>query len=172
MRCSSSVVVVVSAILAGTLGGCGARGTGARPVAFFGGRPSAVSTGVASKRTRNLALKIQLSPVPLKLSDNRRVEVRIVLENISGKFVQLEFTTTQRFEILVKDDTGRVLEKWSEDRLFEPAAGYVGINPGEHVEYTATVATRDMQPGKRYAVEGFFPELPDLNAAAGLVPEN
>lgn len=172
MRCSPLITTVLAAVLAGAVGGCGAHRSGPRPFSFFSGKPVPAATGAASKRTHNLALRLQLSPVPLALSDNRRVDVRIVLENIASKFVQLEFPTTQRFEILVKDETGRILEKWSEDRLFEPTPGYVGINPGEHVEYNANVATRDMHAGTRYVVEGFFPGFPELKAAAAIVPQN
>ena len=85
--------------------------------------------------------------------------------------MQLQFPTTQRIDVLILDDTGKTIVKWSEDRIFAQSIDYVGINPGEHVEYTASVPTRDLQAGKRYVVQGLFPSFSDLKAEEALVPE-
>ena len=38
------------------------------------------------------------------------------------------------------------------------------INPGEHVEYSETIATRELSPGKVFAVEVVVPAYPELDA--------
>ena len=99
------------------------------------------------------------------------MEAVIRLENVSARFFQLEFPTTQRFDVLVREEAGGVVAQWSEDRVFEGVPGYVGINPGEYVEYRAVLPTRDMQPGKRYSVTAVFPNRKDLKVELPLVPE-
>ena len=122
-------------------------------------------------RTHGLALTLRLEPVPVKLSETRRLEATLVLKNVSSRFIPLEFPTTQRFDLLVRDAAGKEVVQWSEDRAFEAEPGYVGINPGEHLQYNAAFSTRDLQPGKRYTVTAFFPTREDLKVELPLAPE-
>ena len=162
--------VVAAAAVLGLLSGCGTTKKIVQYVPFVS-KPAPAQAGVSRKRTRNLALKMEIVPLPVRLSDARQFEVRIRLENISRKFVQLQFPTSQRIELLVRDDTGKTIVKWSEDRLFENVVGYVGINPGEHVEYSANIPTRDLGVGRKYVVTGFFPSFGELKAETTIVPE-
>ena len=41
-------------------------------------------------------------------------------------------------------------------------AGTVLINPGEHIYYPETIATRELTPNKVFIVEVFFPQYPEL----------
>jgi hypothetical protein len=120
---------------------------------------------------KGLAFKMELSPKPIKLSDVRQISVKISLENVSRRFVQLQFPTTQRIEILVRDDKGRLVTQWSEDRAYEPIPGYVGINRGERIEYATTISTRDLHAGKSYTVLGFLPNYDKLKSEQVIVPE-
>lgn len=165
---------VVLAISLGALAGCSTTSQIAGGTwRLLTGQPShPAPAGVASKRTSNLAMKMQLSPVPVRLPDTRQIEVLIRLENISSRFVQLEFPTSQRIEILVQDQTGKQILRWSEDHSFEPVSAYVGINPGEHVEYAESISTRDMQPGQKYTVTAFFPSFEKLKAEEVIVPQS
>jgi hypothetical protein len=78
--------------------------------------------------------------------------------------VQLIFPTEQRIEILLHDSTGRVVTRWSDNRAFEEQPSTLLINPGEHVEYSETIATRELSPGKVFAVEVVVPAYPELDA--------
>ena len=127
--------------------------------------------GVTRVRTRRLAMEMRLNPLPVKLSDSRHLDVRITLENRSKRFVQLEFPSTQRIELLINED-GKLVTKWSDDQIFGPGPSYVGINPGERVEYASTISTRDLKAGRSYTVTGFFPSFEELTAQQTLVPEN
>ena len=55
-----------------------------------------------------------------------------------------------------------VLTKWSENHAIKEKPGTVLINPGEHVEYKESIATRDLTPGKVFTAEVVFPKYPDL----------
>ncbi|MDP9291530.1 MAG: BsuPI-related putative proteinase inhibitor [Verrucomicrobiota bacterium] len=122
-------------------------------------------------RTKNLALSMTVAPMPLHLSDTRQLRITIVLANVSKRFVQLAFPTTQRMEILVRDESGKIVTQWSEDQSFENSADYISINAGERLEYSATISTRDMTAGRKYTIESFFPNYPDLIARQPLVAE-
>lgn len=122
-------------------------------------------------RTKFLTLTMQLAPLPLKLSEARQLKVSLLLANKSKKFVQLEFPTTQRIEVLVRDKAGKMVTQWSEDQAFASVGSYAVINPGERLEYSASVSTRDMAAGKEYVVEGFFPHFEELRARTSIVPE-
>ena len=137
--------------------------------AFQGSKSGGDRKGVV--RTKNLLLAMDLSPLPLKLSEVRMLKVVISLTDMSGKAVHLEFPTTQRFEILVRDKSGRQLVQWSEDELFTTEPTFVTINPREHLEYEASVATRDLVAGQQYVVEGFFLNYKDLKIRKTIVPE-
>lgn len=120
---------------------------------------------------KNLVLEMQVSPQPLKLGEARQLQANIVLKNVSKKFVGLEFPTTQRIEVLIRDKTGKLLTQWSEDRTFDNEPSYIGLNPGERLEYSASLPTRDMRPGESYTVEGFFPNFDDLKVRKSLTPQ-
>lgn len=128
-------------------------------------------SGSDSGRSKKLTLEMRLDPQPLKLSESRQIHATVVLRNNSKKFVGLEFPTTQRIEVLVRDKTGKVITKWSDDRAFENEPSYVSLNPGERLEYSALLATRDMHAGESYLVESFFPNFDELKVRKSVVPE-
>jgi Intracellular proteinase inhibitor len=113
-------------------------------------------------RLRGLSLDLKLSSQPVKLSEVRQLEVKITLTNVSKRAVSLEFPTDQRIEILLKNPTDAVLTTWSDNRAFDPKSGLVLINPGEHIFYPETIATRELTPNKVFVVEVFFPQYPEL----------
>ena len=113
-------------------------------------------------RLRGLLLDLKLSSQPVKLSEVRQLEVKITLTNVSKRAVALEFPTDQRIEILLKNPTDAVLTTWSDNHAFDPKPGTVLINPGEHIFYPETIATRELTPNKVFVVEVFFPQYPEL----------
>lgn len=124
----------------------------------------------AGKEWKQLVPTISIDPTPLKLSDVRTMKVTLQLANRGKKLAQLEFPTTQRIEVLVKDATGKRIEQWSEDQAFQNEPTLVAINPAERLEYTATVATRELKAGQVYTVEGFFPNFEQLRATKQITP--
>jgi hypothetical protein len=115
-------------------------------------------------KIRGLALTVELPSEPVKLSEMRQLPVHIVLTNRGDKAVELQFPTEQRIEILLHDSTGRIVTRWSDNRAFENKPSTLLINPGEHVEYSETIATRELEAGKVFAVEVTVPAYPELDA--------
>src|ERR1022692_949780 len=113
-------------------------------------------------RLRGLVLDLKLSPQPVKLSEVRQLEVKITLNNVSKRAVALDFPTDQRIEMYLKNSSDVVLATWSDNHAFDANAGAVLVNPGEHIYYPETIATRELTPNKVFIVEVFFPQYPEL----------
>ena len=120
---------------------------------------------------KRLTLTMSVEPLPLKLSEVRQLKVSLQLTNRSRKLIQLEFPTTQRIEVLVRSANGKMVEQWSEDQSFASEPTIVTINPGERLEYTVPISTRDMAAGQPYTIEAFFPNYEQLKANKSIIPQ-
>ena len=134
------------------------------------GKGGAVETVTRTVGGKTLTLSMSLDPDPVKLTDSRQFKVSMRVANQSKKLVQLEFPTTQRIEVIVRNTAGKLVEQWSEDRSFANEPGMVSINPGEHLEYAATLSTRDMVAGEAYVVEALFPQYEPLRLQKMVTP--
>ena len=115
-----------------------------------------------NRRLRGLVLNLQVSPQPVRLSEVRQIEVRLTVSNLGGRMVNLEFPTDQRIEVQLLNSSDAVLTKWSDNHAINEKPSSVLINPGEHIEYKETIATRDLTPGRVFTAEVFFPKYPEL----------
>jgi len=119
-----------------------------------------------------IEMKLAIDPTPFKLSDTRELNVTVTLLNRSSKkYVHLNFPTSQRIEILVRDASGKIVNTWSEDQSFANDPAGVTINPGERLEYSTLVATREMNAGQPYSIEVSLPSYPDLKIQQQVTPE-
>jgi len=119
----------------------------------------------------DMELNLAVDPIPVKLSENREVKVTVTLFNRSSKkYIHLNFPTSQRIEILVKDSSGKVVNTWSEDQSFTNDPAAVTVNPGERLEYAVSVATREMTAGQPYLIEASFPNYAELKVQQQVVP--
>ena len=115
-------------------------------------------------RLRGLLLEVQVPTEPIRLSEVRQLRVQAILRNIGTSPVSLDFPTSQRIDIHLLNSAGEVLTRWSENRAFTEEIANLTINPREAVVYNETIATRELQPGRVYSVEVFFPKYPELRA--------
>src|SRR5215203_5339342 len=113
-------------------------------------------------KLRGLALSLELSPQPVKLSEVRQMEVKLTLTNKSRRPITLDFPSAQRFEIYLRNSSERILTTWSDNHAFAESVGTILINPQEHIEYVETIATRELTPNKVFIAEVFFPQYPEL----------
>ncbi len=114
-------------------------------------------------KLRGLQLSVQLAPEPVKLSEMRQLPVTVSLTNRGDRAVELNFPTEQRIEIYLHDAAGRTVTRWSDNRAFEPTPATILINPNEHLEYSETIATRELAPGRVFTVEALVPAYPELD---------
>lgn len=115
-----------------------------------------------NRKLRGLILSLQVSPQPVRLSEIRQLEVRVIVKNLGDHLVNLEFPTDQRIEVQLLDSGGAALTKWSENHAIKETPASVLINPEEQIEYKESIATRDLTPGKVFTAEAFFPQYPEL----------
>jgi hypothetical protein len=113
-------------------------------------------------RLRGLDLQLAVSPQPLKLSETRQMEVKVLVTNRGKHAVELDFPTDQRIEIYLRNSAEAILTKWSDNHAINEKQETILINPDEHVEYIQTIATRELTPDKVFIVEVFFPSYPEL----------
>ncbi len=115
-------------------------------------------------KLRGLILAVELPAGPVRLSEMRQLPVHITLTNRGDKVVELNFPSEQRIEILLHDAAGQVVTRWSDNRAFEDVPGHLLINPNEFVDYSETIATRELAPGRVFTVEVNVPAYPELDA--------
>jgi hypothetical protein len=113
-------------------------------------------------RLRGLALDLQIAPQTVKLSEVRQLGVKVTLANLSKRPVPLDFPSNQRIEIYLMDSAGNILTKWSDNHAIIEKPATILINPQERIEYSETIATRELTPNKVFIAEVFFPQYPEL----------
>jgi intracellular proteinase inhibitor BsuPI len=113
-------------------------------------------------RLRGLALDLQINPQTVKLSEVRQLGVKVTLANLSKRPIALDFPTNQRIEIYLMDSGGDILAKWSDNHAITEKPATILINSQERVEYSETIATRELTPNKVFIAEVFFPQYPEL----------
>ena len=128
------------------------------------GSPKRVAPEYKDPKLRGLVLDLQVSPQTVKLSEVRQLEIKLTLINQGKASVQLDFANDQRIEIFLMDSAEIILTRWSDNHAVNAKPGALLINPGEHIEYNETIATRDLTPNKVFIVEVFFPKYPELRA--------
>jgi len=116
------------------------------------------------------ASTIEVKPKEVNLEDTREVRVTFRVANKTGKMLRLTFPTEQRLEILVRNEAGSVIERWSEDRSFGQAMGFVTINPDEKLEYVEDLSTREMKAGEAYFIEASLVDHPEYAAIEMIKP--
>ncbi len=114
--------------------------------------------------------KLEVAPSKFSLDDRREITVTFSVANKGKKLMKLDFPNSQRIEILVHDSSGKVIEKWSDDRAFTEESGIVMINPGEKIQYEEKISTRDMQPGQTYTIEAALANNPEFTKATNITP--
>lgn len=118
-----------------------------------------------------LAGALRVEDPDFKLAGQREVTVVFTVTNKTRHIQRLEFPTDQRLELTLRGPDGRPLFLWSEDRLFQPEPSVLTVNPGERLEYPATIPTRDMSAGRDHTVEAVLPGHPSTSATLVLRPQ-
>jgi hypothetical protein len=135
---------------------------------FFTDMFASVKFGTSEEARASSQLTVE--PKTFSLDDRREFTVNYVVTNKTDEIIKLNFPNAQRIEITVTDPTGKVIERWSDDRFFAEVTGVVMVNPGERIEYVERIPTREMQPGRTYIVEATIPNYPDFARSTQLTP--
>ena len=169
-RYPSLVASVLAASLLASLPGCS-------HLPFHRHKEDAATSHAAVEHLKTnaqgLSVELKSSPDPIKLGEVRQLEVTVILRNSSKQPVHLNFPTGQTIEILLREpNSGKILTKWSADRIFNTDSRYLLINPQERLEFNEPISTRDLQTGKSYTLETFFVGYEkDLRATKPIIPQ-
>ncbi|MEO6845957.1 MAG: BsuPI-related putative proteinase inhibitor [Chthoniobacterales bacterium] len=107
--------------------------------------------------------ELKVDPMDVNLKEKRELAVTLIVSNHTGHLMKLDFPTSQRLEVLLRDSQGKVIERWSEDHAFEQVEGIVTVNPGERIEYAEHISTREMKPDQKYMVEASIANHPEYS---------
>jgi hypothetical protein len=141
----------------------------ARIKKFFTGMFSSVNIGPL--RTPPTTEDLKVEPATFPLQDRRELSVTYSIRNNTKKMTRLEYPTTQRMDIVTTDPKGVVVDRWSDDRSFQPEEGIVVINPKERIEYQEKIPTREMKAKETYKVEAFTTSQEKFTTEKSVNPE-
>jgi len=136
---------------------------------FFGSMFSSVNFGPI--RRAPTTEKLDIDPPKFSLQDRREVNVTYTIQNNTKNITRLEYPTTQRIDILTYDSKGVVIDRWSDDRAFQPEDGIVIINPKERIEYQEKIPTREMKAGESYRVKTFTTSTEKFEQEKTITPQ-
>jgi|694.fasta_scaffold39361_8 hypothetical protein len=137
------------------------------------------AVALSSCAVRNEALPASSGPIEaglrmqsadFALAGQREIKAVYSVRNVGKQPLRLDFPTAQHLELILRSPEQRPLFLWSEDRLFASVPSVVVINPGERLEYEASVPTRDMVAGASYEVEAMLVGYPKSRSFSELRP--
>ncbi len=123
-----------------------------------------------NRYAEGLTLRVESPVAAIRLSDSRKLPVRITLKNEGKKSVILKFETSQKIEIAVKDAAGKPVIRWSEDRAFAQVRSRLLLNPEERAEYDESISLRDLTAGKNYVLDVGVLGYPNLSYSVAFTP--
>lgn len=128
------------------------------------------SINLRKLQSRQTTENLTIEPPTFSLNDRREVEGVYILRNNTGKLIRLDYTTSQRIDMLTKDASGNVIDRWSDDRAFKPQEGIIILNPKERIEYREKIPTRDMKAGQAYTIQADVVGYPEYTASQPVTP--
>ena len=120
---------------------------------------------------KNLTVGMKLEPAQVRLPETHAIEVTVSVVNKGKQAVQLDFPSSVRIEVVVKGEGGKIVSRWLDDQRVEKEPGLLLINPGERLEYSATISTREMGAGRTFEIEAYFPSYEKLRVSRTVAVE-
>lgn len=116
-------------------------------------------------------LRVTVEPALFSATENTELSITLKITNDKKDLIMLHFPTNQRLEIVVSDEHGKILNRWSQDRSFDPADDTVVINPKESIFYTEKISTVGMQDKKTYTIEVSLVNQPEYTVSTTVTPQ-
>jgi hypothetical protein len=115
----------------------------------------------STPKRKGLRLDLVCASNPVRLSQGGSLAVKVQLFNTGKKTSLLEFDSGQRAEVVLRDSSGKIVARALNQAGTE--AGLLTLNSGERIEFVLQLPTKDLAPGKTYALEAA------MTGQAGLV---
>jgi hypothetical protein len=117
----------------------------------------AATATTATCATAGQVVRVQQDGLALRVETGRagtraggRLTFELMLTNTTDRPLTLLFRDAQRFDVTLRDQGGREVWRWSEDRMFAQVLGEEVLAPGAERMWTATVP-RVLPPGQYVA---------------------
>jgi len=115
-------------------------------------------------------MMLTVDPSDFSLAQTSELDVSLKVSNARKHEIEILFPNNQRLEILTKDSSGNVVNRWSEDRAFDPQEGFTEINPDEYVIYAERIPTARMKSGETYTIEASLANQEGYTTAVTVTP--
>lgn len=115
-------------------------------------------------------MTLVIDPSDFSLAQTPELDVSLKISNARKHEVELLFPDNQRLEILTKNSSGAMVNRWSEDRAFDPQEGFTEINPNEYVIYAERIPTAKMKAGETYTIEASLANQEGYSTTATVKP--
>src|SRR5688572_28722085 len=113
---------------------------------------SVLAAGCVAAAAGGASVNLRITTVKTTYAAGEPIRFDVTVENRGTQPVTLRFRTAQRFDVRVKDSTGRDVWQWASDRAFAQALGEETLHPNERRHWEAVVAKP--LPGGAYTVVG------------------
>lgn len=117
-----------------------------------------------------LPMLLTVEPAQFSIANHPDLSISLKVSNTRRQEVELLYPNDQRLEIITKDSTGAVINRWSQDRAFDPVEGFVAINPAEFVVYSEKIPTTSMKAGETYTIEVSLTGQQGYSASTTITP--
>lgn len=118
----------------------------------------------------SVPMTLTVEPSEFSLSQTPELDVSLRLSNKRKQEIELLYPNNQRLEVLTKDSSGRVVNRWSEDRAFDPYEGFVAVNPDEFIIYAERISTARMKAGETYTIEASLANQEGYSSTTTVTP--
>ncbi|NBZ95048.1 MAG: hypothetical protein EBR40_01215 [Proteobacteria bacterium] len=115
-------------------------------------------------------MTLTVDPSDISLSQTSELDVSLKISNARKHEIELTYPDNQRLEILIKDSSGNIVSRWSEDRAFDGQEGFTEINPDEYVIYAEHISTAKMKAGQTYAIEASLANQEGFTTSTRVTP--
>ncbi len=134
---------------------------------------AAAAVAGPSARVQRQSVELVLSVDKEQYAAGEPVQMELLVRNLGPAAATFQFSDSQRYDFLVSQEDGRLVWRWSHDKLFAQVLGALTLAPGEERAFRERWDQRDEQgrpvPAGRYWVEGLFPpQRPVLPIPGGL----
>lgn len=90
-----------------------------------------------------------------KFKKNNLLKIILIKTNLGSQPINLHYHTSQRYDFVIRDCTGKELWQWSTNKSFAQVAEDIILNPTDSKAYSEIVTfPNEFQPGF-YTIEGW-----------------
>ena len=92
-------------------------------------------------------IDIELRLTQQKIDDKEVLNVDIILNNQAEEKITLEFSTSQKYNILIKDENNNIIYNWEKGKMFTQAFTYNTIEKNSSIKFAEKIDVTDLKAG-------------------------